>query len=86
MPHFRGAAFIYERYVREKIIKKYGIGGAAHNKKSSSPNGKSKSKSKFVDFITPKKASSPLLMSLFFYKKNYSLVLQDDPNFLLLSF
>ncbi|KAI5664897.1 hypothetical protein M9H77_24220 [Catharanthus roseus] len=55
MPHFRGAAFIYERYVREKIIKKYGIGGAAHNKKSSSPNGKSKSKSKFVDFITPKK-------------------------------
>ncbi|KAF5932904.1 hypothetical protein HYC85_029075 [Camellia sinensis] len=39
LPQFRGAAVIYERFVREKI-RKYG---------------KSKGKNKFVDFITPKK-------------------------------
>lgn len=49
LPQFRGAAFIYEKFVREKVIKKY---GPAHLKRSS-PNGKGKNK--FVDFITPKK-------------------------------
>ncbi|XAR50353.1 hypothetical protein NMG60_11004649 [Bertholletia excelsa] len=48
LPHFRGAAFIYERFVREKI-KQYGIA----NRQSKSPSGKTKNK--FVDFITPKK-------------------------------
>ncbi|CAA2961548.1 HVA22 e [Olea europaea subsp. europaea] len=37
LPQFRGAAFIYEKFVREKLIKKY---GAAHFRKS--PNGKDK--------------------------------------------
>ncbi|KAL8464286.1 hypothetical protein ACS0TY_033982 [Phlomoides rotata] len=46
LPQFRGAAFIYEKFVREKIIRKYGgpglqIGG--------------KDKNKFVDFVTDKK-------------------------------
>ncbi|XP_022865077.1 HVA22-like protein e [Olea europaea var. sylvestris] len=48
LPQFRGAAFLYEKCVREKLIKKY---GGAHFHKS--PNGKGKNK--FVDFVTPKK-------------------------------
>ncbi|CAL5361800.1 unnamed protein product [Camellia sinensis] len=51
LPQFRGAAFIYERFVREKL-RKYGAIDPPHK----SPNGKSKSKKKFVDFITPKKS------------------------------
>ncbi|KAK3043225.1 hypothetical protein RJ639_002468 [Escallonia herrerae] len=51
LPQFRGAAFIYNKFVREKIMKKYG-GIDRHSK---SPNGKGKNK--FVDFITPKKLS-----------------------------
>ncbi|KAL0441902.1 UNVERIFIED_CONTAM: HVA22-like protein e [Sesamum radiatum] len=43
LPQFRGAAFIYEKFVREKLIKKY---GAPKN---------SKGKNKFVDFISTKK-------------------------------
>ncbi|XP_055816470.1 HVA22-like protein e [Solanum dulcamara] len=52
LPHFRGAAFIYNKFVRERIIKRYRESSSSpqHNK---SP--KAKSKTKFVDFITPKK-------------------------------
>ncbi|KAF5730967.1 HVA22-like protein e-like [Tripterygium wilfordii] len=46
LPQFRGAAFIYERFVRQKI-KQY------HQQREKSPN--SKGKNKFVDFIIPKK-------------------------------
>ncbi|GER35859.1 protein HVA22 [Striga asiatica] len=48
LPQFRGAAFIYEKFVREKLIKRY---GGAHFQKS--PNGKGKNK--FVDFVSAKK-------------------------------
>ncbi|CAN4106717.1 unnamed protein product [Withania somnifera] len=41
LPQFRGATFIYETYVREKIIKKYEDQG--------------KAKRKSVHFMTPKK-------------------------------
>ncbi|XP_055801936.1 HVA22-like protein e [Solanum dulcamara] len=41
LPQFRGATFIYETYVREKIIKNYGEQG--------------KAKKKSVHFMTPKK-------------------------------
>ncbi|THG23919.1 hypothetical protein TEA_002497 [Camellia sinensis var. sinensis] len=51
LPQFRGAAVIYERFVREKL-RKY---GAIDPHKS--PNGNRKGKNKFVDFITPKKVS-----------------------------
>ncbi|XP_057804828.1 HVA22-like protein e isoform X3 [Salvia miltiorrhiza] len=44
LPQFRGAAFIYEKFVREKVIYKY---GGAHK----SP----KSKNKFVDFVATNK-------------------------------
>ncbi|KAL3512562.1 hypothetical protein ACH5RR_025279 [Cinchona calisaya] len=55
LPQFRGAAFIYDKFVREKIIKKSGIiRQHVHNNKSPT-NGKNKGKSKFVDFITNKK-------------------------------
>ncbi|XP_057972542.1 HVA22-like protein e [Malania oleifera] len=47
LPWFRGAAFIYERFVREQI-KKYG-------ERDQNPSGKSRSK--FVDFLVPKKVS-----------------------------
>ncbi|KAH0682201.1 hypothetical protein KY289_019953 [Solanum tuberosum] len=41
LPQFRGATFIYETYVREKLMKKYGDQG--------------KSKKKSVHFMTQKK-------------------------------
>lgn len=50
LPQFRGAAFIYDKFVRERIIKRYRESQQHHNK---SPKGKSKTK--FVDFITSKK-------------------------------
>lgn len=52
LPQFRGAAFIYERYVREQM-KKYGILRDHHHHHSGSPDGKGKKK--FVQFIVPKK-------------------------------
>ncbi|GJX28347.1 HVA22-like protein e [Tanacetum coccineum] len=57
LPQFRGAAFIYNKFVREKVIKKYypGIGGGEYRSSSSSPNGKMKSK--LADLISPKKSS-----------------------------
>ncbi|KAM0004564.1 hypothetical protein Hdeb2414_s0238g00844131 [Helianthus debilis subsp. tardiflorus] len=54
LPQFRGAAFIYNKFVREKVILRYypGIGGGAHK---SSPNGKMKTK--FADLISSKNSS-----------------------------
>ncbi|MBA0754581.1 hypothetical protein Gogos_005481, partial [Gossypium gossypioides] len=60
LPQFRGAAFIYERFVRDQI-KKQGFLRDNNNNKShhhhsgnaNSPNGKGKKK--FVHFIVPKK-------------------------------
>ncbi|KAK6250279.1 TB2/DP1/HVA22-related protein - like 7 [Theobroma cacao] len=52
LPQFRGAAFIYEKFVREQI-KKYGILREHQGHHSGSPNGKGKKK--FVQFIVPKK-------------------------------
>uniref|UniRef100_A0A7N0RAH2 HVA22-like protein n=1 Tax=Kalanchoe fedtschenkoi TaxID=63787 RepID=A0A7N0RAH2_KALFE len=49
LPQFRGAAFIYDTFVRQHL-KKYGLAEGAQHK---SPNGKGKAK--FVDFIIPKK-------------------------------
>ncbi|XP_019200185.1 PREDICTED: HVA22-like protein e isoform X2 [Ipomoea nil] len=53
LPQFRGAAFIYNKLVREKLIKKYGARFLPQQQNS--PNGKAKTKTKFVDFISPKK-------------------------------
>ncbi len=53
LPQFRGAAFIYEKIVREKLIKKYYYGKYEYSTARKSPNGKAKNK--FVDFITNKK-------------------------------
>ncbi|CAH1423153.1 unnamed protein product [Lactuca virosa] len=57
LPQFRGAAFIYNKFVREKVIKRYypGIGGGEHKSSSSSPNGKMKNK--LADLMTTKKSS-----------------------------
>nr|GME16673.1 HVA22-like protein E [Ipomoea batatas] len=55
LPQFRGAAFIYDKLVREKLIKRYGA-GFLQQQQQKSPNGKAKTKTKFVDFITPKKS------------------------------
>lgn len=54
LPQFRGAAFIYEKYVREQLFKKYAGGALRHNQY---PN-TSKLKNKFVDFLTPNKVST----------------------------
>ncbi|XP_076891792.1 HVA22-like protein e [Bidens hawaiensis] len=60
LPQLRGAAFIYNKFVREQVIQRYcpGIGGGSGtggHKSSSSPNGKLKTK--LADLITTKKAS-----------------------------
>lgn len=52
LPQFKGAAFLYDRFVRENV-RKYGL--VDGNWKS--PSGKGKGKNKFVDFITNKKVS-----------------------------
>lgn len=56
LPQFRGAAFMYNRFVKENI-KKYGVldqhGHESDDHKSTNGEGKNK----FVDFITPKKVS-----------------------------
>ncbi|KAJ1275524.1 hypothetical protein BS78_05G142400 [Paspalum vaginatum] len=65
LPNFRGAAFIYNKFVREQL-RKHGLtaGGSSSGAskkndggKSSSPSSKDKDKpkSKFLAFVTPKK-------------------------------
>ncbi|CAL4984587.1 unnamed protein product [Urochloa decumbens] len=58
LPNFRGAAFIYDKFVREQL-RKHGLSTAGKMKKdkspSSSPKDKEKTKSKFLAFVTPKK-------------------------------
>uniref|UniRef100_A0A0A8YNK1 HVA22-like protein n=1 Tax=Arundo donax TaxID=35708 RepID=A0A0A8YNK1_ARUDO len=65
LPNFRGAAFIYDKFVRGQL-RKHGLtaGGSSSvsskkddNSKSSSPSSKDKEKpkSKFLAFVTPKK-------------------------------
>ncbi|KAI6682708.1 hypothetical protein NL676_028621 [Syzygium grande] len=51
LPQFKGAAFLYERLVRERILKRHPKSFSP----TSSPKGKPKSKTKLVDFITHKK-------------------------------
>uniref|UniRef100_A0A1D1Z2J9 HVA22-like protein n=1 Tax=Anthurium amnicola TaxID=1678845 RepID=A0A1D1Z2J9_9ARAE len=54
LPPFRGAAFIYERFVREQLRKRNhedGVGRKAGATRRSS----SKGKKKFVSFVIPKK-------------------------------
>lgn len=48
LPQFKGAAFIYERFVREQL-KMY--------EARAGKDGSNKGKNKFVEFVTPKKAS-----------------------------
>ncbi|XP_051147898.1 HVA22-like protein e [Andrographis paniculata] len=45
LPQFRGAAFIYEKFVREKLIKRH----------TALPNGKGKTTAKSVHFLTSNK-------------------------------
>ncbi|TKY73675.1 HVA22 protein [Spatholobus suberectus] len=58
LPHFEGAAYLYERFVREHIRKhitereQHQVQHQEQSKKS--PNG-GKAKKKFVEFVTPKK-------------------------------
>ncbi|KAK9926603.1 hypothetical protein M0R45_023823 [Rubus argutus] len=52
LPQFKGAAFLYEKYVREQILRHRG--GTDHHQ-SQSPTGKGKNK--FVQFMTPKNGS-----------------------------
>ncbi|KAK3439736.1 hypothetical protein EUGRSUZ_B00093 [Eucalyptus grandis] len=52
LPQFQGAAFLYERLVREHILKRQ---PKSKSSPTSSPNAEPKSRKKFVDFIIPKK-------------------------------
>lgn len=61
LPNFRGAAFIYDKFVREQL-RKHGLTAAGSVKLSSSspaasPSSKDKDKpkNKFLAFVTPKK-------------------------------
>ncbi|CAM8878346.1 unnamed protein product [Rhodiola kirilowii] len=51
LPQFKGAAFMYDRYVRHHL-KTYGLIDGTHHKSS---NATSNSKTKFADFMTNKK-------------------------------
>ncbi|XP_042499308.1 HVA22-like protein e [Macadamia integrifolia] len=53
LPQFRGAAYIYDTFVREKL-RKLGVSTKPRTTLASSPS-KEKEKNKFVDFISPKK-------------------------------
>ncbi|XP_037439525.1 HVA22-like protein e [Triticum dicoccoides] len=70
LPNFRGAAFIYDRFVREQLRKHgltnhpgSGIGSKKENgckvdkssSPSTSPKEKENAKSRFLSFVTPKK-------------------------------
>ncbi|CAI9261263.1 unnamed protein product [Lactuca saligna] len=57
LPQFRGVAFIYNKFVKEKVIKRYypRIRGGEHKSSSSPPNGKKKNK--LVDLMTTKESS-----------------------------
>ena len=66
LPNFRGAAFIYDKFVREQLRKHGLTAGGGKVKKddkspSSSPKDKEKPKSKFLAFVTPKKVTLPEL-------------------------
>jgi receptor expression-enhancing protein 5/6 len=54
LPQFQGAAFLYERFVREQIKKYRGTVRDDHHDHHKSPNG-NKGKTKFMHFIVPKK-------------------------------
>ncbi|KAJ9163917.1 hypothetical protein P3X46_023539 [Hevea brasiliensis] len=54
LPQFRGAAFIYDKFVRENV-KRYTGARDQHHSHHSFPNGSGKGKKKFVRFITTKK-------------------------------
>ncbi|KAJ1685545.1 hypothetical protein LUZ63_016935 [Rhynchospora breviuscula] len=59
LPYFRGAAFVYDKFVREQLRKFNGTGtteGSKSKTSSTSPKDKDKLKSKFISFVTPKKA------------------------------
>jgi hypothetical protein len=65
LPSFRGAAFIYDKFVREQL-RKHGLTAAGSAKSSSSspaasPSSKDKDKpkNKFLAFVTPKKVRDP---------------------------
>ncbi|XP_010026286.2 HVA22-like protein e [Eucalyptus grandis] len=57
LPQFQGAAFLYERLVREHILKRQPK-SKSKSSPTSSPNAEPKSRKKFVDFIIPKKGST----------------------------
>ena len=60
LPHFAGAAYLYERFVREHIRKyiteRQYLYGNHQQQSKKSPNNGGKAK-KFVEFVTPKKVS-----------------------------
>lgn len=63
LPQFRGAAFIYEKFVREQLRKQYwstkDVAKPSSPPSSSSPSkDKDSIKKKFVSFITSKKKVS----------------------------
>ncbi|KAF3334487.1 HVA22-like protein e [Carex littledalei] len=58
LPYFRGAAFVYDKLVREQLRKYNGTGtkeGSKPKASSTSPKDKDKLRSKFIAFVTPKK-------------------------------
>ncbi|KAJ3671850.1 hypothetical protein LUZ60_007929 [Juncus effusus] len=55
LPYFSGAAFVYNKFVRENLRKYNGTSKSKSNSPSSPPKDKDKLKTKFVTFVTPKK-------------------------------
>jgi receptor expression-enhancing protein 5/6 len=58
LPYFSGAAFVYDKVVREQLRKLNGTStkeGFKPKTSSTSPKDKDKPMSKFIAFVTPKK-------------------------------
>jgi receptor expression-enhancing protein 5/6 len=58
LPYFRGAAFVYDKFVREQLRKLNGTStkeGSKPKTSSTSPKDKDNLKGKFIAFVTPKK-------------------------------
>lgn len=63
LPQFRGAAFLYEKFVREKLRQNNGIDKVNGDHVSPSPSSSSpkKDKKRFLAFVTSKKVSALLI-------------------------
>lgn len=57
LPQFKGAAFLYDKYVRQKLIQRRQDGAAQDKSTSAGAASNGRPRNKTVKFISPKKVS-----------------------------